>query len=186
MGELNSLKEQMAYLRGEKESLEEQLLNCPPDDRPLRRKLRVQLAMVEDKILYCSDRIRDLERQAQIEHKRAVMAAQKAEKQRQRDEEAEYQAVLAALLEANRLPRAVNVPLKELAKSYRYQADVIRHRIQLVSEMRPRTDAGKVEQEERLRILSAMLRDLRDMAVICERYYQPGYRVRDEYSIMYS
>lgn len=185
MDELDNLKKRRASLRGEKEGMEAQLRNCSSDDAPLRRKLRVQIAMIDDKILYCSDRIRDLERQAQLEREREIMAAQKAERQRQRDEDAEYQAVLAALLEANRLPRAVNVPLKELAKSYRYQADVVRHRIQLVSEMRPRTAAGEAEWEERLRILTAMQRDLRDMAVICERYYQPGYRICEKYSIMY-
>lgn len=73
--------------------------------------------------------------------------------------------------------------LKEIAVSYRRQADVIRHRIQLVSELPARTEAENLSKAERLRILEAMRRDVRDMAVICERYYEPGYRICEKYSI---
>ena len=73
--------------------------------------------------------------------------------------------------------------LQEIAVSYRHQADVIRHRIQLVSELPIRTEAEAMAREERLRVLEAMRRDVRDMAVICERYYEPGYRICEKYSI---
>ena len=73
--------------------------------------------------------------------------------------------------------------LQELAVSYRHQADILRHRIQLVSELPERTEEEAIAKADRLRILEAMRRDVRDMAVICERYYRPGYRICEKYSI---
>ena len=73
--------------------------------------------------------------------------------------------------------------LQELAVSYRNTADDLRHRIQLVSELPERTEEESLDKVHRLRILEAMRRDVRDMAVICERYYQPGYRMCEKYSI---
>ena len=73
--------------------------------------------------------------------------------------------------------------LQELAVSYRHQADILRHRIQLVSELPERTEEEAIAKADRLRLLEAMRRDVRDMAVICERYYLPGYRICEKYSI---
>ena len=73
--------------------------------------------------------------------------------------------------------------LTELAESYRNTADVFRHRIQLVEELPARTGAEAVEKAERLRLLESMRRDVRDMAVVCERYYDKGYRRNERYSI---
>ena len=73
--------------------------------------------------------------------------------------------------------------LQEIAVSYRHQADVLRHRIQYVSELPARTETEQLAKAERLRLLEAMRRDVRDMAVICERYYEPGYRICEKYSI---
>lgn len=76
--------------------------------------------------------------------------------------------------------------LKEIAVSYRTEADVLRHRIQLVRELEVFTEEEAIEKEDRLRILEAMRRDVRDMAVICERYYQRDYHMCEKYSISYS
>ena len=73
--------------------------------------------------------------------------------------------------------------LMELAESYRDTADVFRHRIQLVEELPARTEAEVIAKAERLRLLEAMRRDVRDMAVICERYYDKTYHRNDRYSI---
>ncbi len=73
--------------------------------------------------------------------------------------------------------------LKEIAVSYRAAADALRHRIQLVEELPIRTEAEALAKEERLRLLEAMRRDVRDMAVICERYYEPGYHMCEKYHI---
>lgn len=73
--------------------------------------------------------------------------------------------------------------LTELAVSYRNQADILRHRIQLVEELPVRGEEERIEKEERLRILEAMRRDVRDVAVLCENYYRPGYHRNERYTI---
>ena len=73
--------------------------------------------------------------------------------------------------------------LKELAVSYRIQADALRHRIQLVEELPARTREEEMVKTERLRLLEAMRRDVRDLAVICERYYDRSYRRNERYCI---
>lgn len=73
--------------------------------------------------------------------------------------------------------------LEQLAVSYRHQADALRHRIQVVEELPARTGEERLLKAERLRILEAMRRDVRDVAVICERYYERGYRRNERYTI---
>lgn len=73
--------------------------------------------------------------------------------------------------------------LAELAVSYRDQADALRHRIQLVEELPARDAEERLLKAERLRVLEAMRRDVRDVAVICERYYERGYRRNERYTI---
>jgi len=67
--------------------------------------------------------------------------------------------------------------LKELAVSYRESAQWLAERIRQLK--------GELEQEKdplvqnnlrrRIEILWAMFRETRDVAVICERYYERGY-----------
>ena len=73
--------------------------------------------------------------------------------------------------------------LTELAVSYRDEADALRHRIQLVEELPARTAEEAISKAERLRLLEAMRRDVRDVAVLCERYYDRGHRRNCRYSI---
>ena len=73
--------------------------------------------------------------------------------------------------------------LKEMAVTYRLEADRLRHRIQLVRELPTRTEVERTAKIERLRLLEAMRRDERDMAVICERYYDPDFHKNERYSI---
>ena len=72
---------------------------------------------------------------------------------------------------------------KEMAVTYRLEADRLRHRIQLVRELPTRTEVERTAKIERLRLLEAMRRDVRDMAVICERYYDPDFHKNERYSI---
>lgn len=73
--------------------------------------------------------------------------------------------------------------LKEMAVTYRLEADRLRHRIQLVRELPACTEVERTAKIERLRLLEAMRRDVRDMAVICERYYDPDFHKNERYSI---
>ena len=49
--------------------------------------------------------------------------------------------------------------LKEMAVTYRLEADRLRHRIQLVRELPTRTEVERTAKIERLRLLEAMRRD---------------------------
>ena len=73
--------------------------------------------------------------------------------------------------------------LRELAPGYRAAAEALRLRIQLVEELPARGEAQRTAKRERLRMLQAMRRDAREVAVICERYYDPTYRRNERYTI---
>ena len=71
--------------------------------------------------------------------------------------------------------------LQEIGADYRASVDAIRHRIQLVEELPARSETEKLVKAERLRMLEAMYRDVREMAVICERYYDRRHRRNERY-----
>ena len=75
--------------------------------------------------------------------------------------------------------------LEELALEYRAEAAVLKARILLLEEeQRHEPDqARRRALEHRLRPLREMARDLRDVAVLCERYYERGYRRNGRYTI---
>ena len=77
----------------------------------------------------------------------------------------------------------IGMTLRQMSKSYRIQADVLRHRIQVVAELPARTGAERRRKADRLRLLETMRREARDVAVICERYYERGYRKNERYAI---
>lgn len=67
--------------------------------------------------------------------------------------------------------------LKELAVSYRNSAERLAIRIAQLKQERERTEDETVRRTLELRIetLTAMYRETRDVAVVCERYYERGY-----------
>lgn len=71
--------------------------------------------------------------------------------------------------------------LRELAPGYRAVAEALRLRIQLVEELPVQGEAQRTAKRERLRMLQAMRRDAREVAVICERYYDRGYRCNERF-----
>ncbi len=73
--------------------------------------------------------------------------------------------------------------LAQLSVSYRQEEDALRRRIRLVRELPVRTREEEIVRQDRLRLLEAMRRDVRDVAVICERYYERGYRMNERYAI---
>lgn len=73
--------------------------------------------------------------------------------------------------------------LRQMSESYRIQADALRHRIQVVSELPARTGTERRQKADRLRMLETMRREARDVAVICERYYERGYQKNERYAI---
>ena len=76
-----------------------------------------------------------------------------------------------------------NMTLLELSKEYRAGALAIKGRI---LELKAREPASREEQDgldERVRVLSALWREARDLAVLTERYYERGYRRNVKYTL---
>lgn len=75
--------------------------------------------------------------------------------------------------------------LKELSVEYRDHARMLDLRIhQLKQELEETSD--EVEAcllTDRIKILSTMHREARELAVLCERYYERGYRRNAKYTI---
>lgn len=67
--------------------------------------------------------------------------------------------------------------LKELAVAYRNSAERLAVRIAQLKQEREQVEDEAVRRTLQLRIetLTAMYRETRDVAVLCERYYERGY-----------
>ena len=74
--------------------------------------------------------------------------------------------------------------LLELSVGYREQATTLKGRITQLRGTYPALDQDeKIRMDVRLQMLSAMWREARDLAVLCERYYDRGYRRNERYTI---
>lgn len=75
--------------------------------------------------------------------------------------------------------------LLEMSKEYRAQSEVLRARILELQLLWSRSRNEKLRQTlaERIRVLTVMRREAREIAVICERYYERGYRRNERYTL---
>lgn len=75
--------------------------------------------------------------------------------------------------------------LEEMAVDYRHSARLLEERIrQLKREWTGTQDRlERIRLEARIEMLTAMFRETRDVAVVCERYYERGYCVNAKYKI---
>ena len=75
--------------------------------------------------------------------------------------------------------------LLELSVEYRASATALRERALLLeSQQREERDEGRrMRLEDRIKMLRTMWREARDLAVLCERYYERGYRRNVKYTI---
>ncbi len=75
--------------------------------------------------------------------------------------------------------------LEELAREYRQQAQILRARVlELEAQLRGLEDRERRMQIAlRIRTLEEMIRDVRDVAVLLERYYERGYRRNGRYTL---
>ena len=75
--------------------------------------------------------------------------------------------------------------LKELAVSYRNSAHILAVRIARLKQEWAQTEDPQARRALELRIetLTAMYRETRDVAVVCERYYERGYCRYAKYKI---
>ena len=75
--------------------------------------------------------------------------------------------------------------LLELSKQYRIQADTLQLRILELQLLwsRTRNDRLRCALADRIRILSAMRREARELCALCEHYYERGYRRNERYTL---
>ena len=75
--------------------------------------------------------------------------------------------------------------LLELSVEYRDQARVLDARIRHLQELLVRTEDEETRSrlQARIHMLTVMLREARELAVLTERYYDRGYRRNARYAI---
>ncbi len=75
--------------------------------------------------------------------------------------------------------------LQELSVSYRSSAAALRERAAALERQRRETQDITQQRllEERIHMLETMWREARDLAVLCERYYERGYRRNVKYTL---
>ena len=75
--------------------------------------------------------------------------------------------------------------LKELAVSYRDNARWLGFRIAQLKDLLEKTEDPRErgQLEERIKMLTTMRREAQEIAVLCERYYERGYRRNAKYTI---
>lgn len=74
--------------------------------------------------------------------------------------------------------------LIEISVEYRAQAAVIQQRLRELQAQLPELDPDlRSAMEGRIRMLTVMWREARDLAVLCERYYDRGYRRNGKYTL---
>jgi len=78
-----------------------------------------------------------------------------------------------------------NMTLAELSVEYRAHAGLLKSRIRQLETVQARTQDADAQcmLDERIRVLTAMWRETRDLAVLTERYYDRGYRRNAKYTI---
>ncbi len=75
--------------------------------------------------------------------------------------------------------------LLELSTQYRSEAQTLQDRVHLLERQRCQEsdETGQRLLERRIRCLSAMWRESRDLAALCEHYYDRGYHINGRYTI---
>ena len=75
--------------------------------------------------------------------------------------------------------------LLELSVEYRATASALRERALLLEgqQREMRDEAQRLRLADRIKLLRTMWREARDLAVLCERYYERGYRRNVKYTI---
>ena len=80
--------------------------------------------------------------------------------------------------------REHTMTLIEISVEYRTQATVLRQRLKELQAQLPQLDQDqRSTMEDRIRVLAVMWREARDLAVLCERYYDRGYRRNGKYTL---
>ena len=75
--------------------------------------------------------------------------------------------------------------LLELSQQYQLQSDALQLRILELQLLWSRTQNDHLRSAlaSRIRVLSAMRREARELSILCEHYYERGYRRNERYTI---
>ena len=73
--------------------------------------------------------------------------------------------------------------LLELSEEYRSSAAALRERALLLEGRRRETGDDSPLLDGRIKLLRTMGREARELAVLCERYYERGYRRSGKYTL---
>lgn len=75
--------------------------------------------------------------------------------------------------------------LMELSAEYRSHAAVLKTRIRELEQRyrRSRSKKERMELERRIRLLTSMYRDAKELAALTEHYYDRGYHSNERYKI---
>lgn len=75
--------------------------------------------------------------------------------------------------------------LAELSREYQAHAAALQERILELRHRLGETEDDREQKmlEERIRVLTVMLREARELAVVTGRYYERGYRRNERYTI---
>ena len=75
--------------------------------------------------------------------------------------------------------------LAELSYEYRAHAEALRDRIKLLERIRECdcAESDRALLDDRIHMLTTMLREARELAVLTARYYERGYRRNAKYTI---
>lgn len=74
--------------------------------------------------------------------------------------------------------------LAELSLEYRAHAEALKERIQILEVVRERCrEDDRALLDDRIHMLTTMLREARELAVLTARYYERGYRRNAKYTL---
>lgn len=73
--------------------------------------------------------------------------------------------------------------LLELSKEYRASAEALKKRIGELRALSPGEGGDRAILDERIKMLTVMWRESRDLAVLTARYYERGYRRNGRYTL---
>ena len=73
----------------------------------------------------------------------------------------------------------------ELSVEYRQESELLRSRILELQLLwsQCRTESARFALSQRIRVLTAMRKDTRDIALLCEHYYERGYHRNEKYTL---
>lgn len=148
----------------------------------MQRQLKIQIAILQEKLGSANYQLvsqNKMDKARQRREAREWDLEQERQAIRNAQAELEEERKLYELIDRlkNRMPDiAVGCSLEELGNEYKLQADLVRHKINILKESKPKDNLGKIKKERELQLLKEIHRDLQSVARICLMYHKKGFR----------